>query len=462
MNETKSRRDCPEKRAGCNGASKRKEKSKGIVTGKARSQKNGETALFARNLMIAVIGCLLPAGSMYAATVPDAGSIYRDEQIQRQQQSGQPVEAEKRQQKAKKTPSSDNGRITVRGFTIKGHEGLATQDELNAVVAGAIGSTLNFKELQGQCDKITAYLKEKGWLLARAYLSPKDVTDGNITIVIIQGTSDGLVNMMLDKSVRIRKEVLIDIAGNATSKGEAINNDKLERAVMLMNDLPGIRAKTTLMPGSLYGTSGIDVSVREGPLANGTLWVDNYANYYSGTWRANALVSINDPLNYGDQVTLQLAYASGLTQMRLGYNFPLDSSGLRGRLSGTTMNYELGKELADMRYKGTIHAIEAGVSYPVIRSRTSSLQTGLTYGFRSLSDSQSSQEIQNKTLNSITVSASGDRYDPMIGSYTLNWNINCTTGKLNTTVANTSPGRTDDGYIKINAAAQNTIMHRCF
>ena len=198
--------------------------------------------------------------------------------------------------------------------------------------------------------------------------------------------------------------------------------------------------------------NSLEIAVTEAPLFSVNLWGDNYGNRYTGALRGNTMVSINDPLNYGDQMTLLLTEASGLAQGRVGYSFPVASDGIRGNLAYTGMRYELGHELASLQYKGTSNSIDAGFSYPLLRSRNANLTTLLSYGFRSLIDTKSEIDIRNKQINNATFGASGDRYDQLFGGGYTSYNASVTTGKLHESVADAALTGTEGSYTRFNAA----------
>jgi len=154
------------------------------------------------------------------AAPPDAGQLLREQQPQRQMPRQLPTpETEK-----ERSPLSDSGvRVAVKGFTFSGIEGLATESELQALVADAVGKSLSFSELQSLAAKVTAHLKDKGWFLAKAYLPKQDITSGVIEIAVIQGKSDGLI-IRRDKSARISEESISSIAQKSVRHGQPINN----------------------------------------------------------------------------------------------------------------------------------------------------------------------------------------------------------------------------------------------
>ena len=396
---------------------------------------------------VAVVGTLFASDLNAETFIPDAGSILREHDVQLQRQQIPRNESVKERTKIL---SGSGSRVTVRGYTFSGYEGLASERELKALLAGSVDKSLTFVDLQTQAQTVTDYFKSKGWLLTRAYLPKQDVTSGIIQIAITQGKSDGQVTIIRDNSVRVSEETLKKIEAQAVSAGKPISEQSMERSILLMNDLPGVNAKSTIIPGSVPGSSSVETLVREGPLVSGMTWIDNYADHYSGTWRGNVMLSINDPFNYGDQITILLGGAQGLKEGRAGYVFPITYSGLKGNFSYTHMNYKLGGDLEGLDYQGRIDAVDAGLQYPWLRSRITNVSTSVTYGFKSLNDNKSGQEIRDRNLNSVTIAANGDHTDHLLGDGYTNWLMSITAGNYNLIHSELKPSGISPGYSKIN------------
>ncbi len=393
------------------------------------------------------VGSLLSAASLQAETIPDAGSILRQQQSQLQLQNQLSAP-----QKEKVTAPPDNNgiRVTVKSFTFIGYEGLVTEMELQSVVAGSVGKNISYNELQAQADRVGAYLRQKGWFLAHAYLPKQDVTAGTIEIVITQGKSDGKISIKADKTVRINQSILQRMARHAAQVDQPINKGPLERTILLMNDLPGITARSFVAPGSQTGSSSMEITVTEGSLLKGIVWGDNYGNHYTGSWRANAMLSVNDPLHIGDKLSLMIIESEGMTLGRADYSVPIASNGLSGTLSYTGMRYKLIGDLASLEYKGHSNSIDAGLSYPVRRSRTSNITTAITYGYQALIDNQFSVDIHDRKLNTVTFRGKGDSYDTMLGGGYNNWNVSATTGDFHESIADISTTKTEGQFTRFN------------
>ena len=147
-----------------------------------------------------------------------------------------------------------------------------------------------------------------------------------------------------------------------------------------------------------------------------------------------------------------LTDASGLTQGRVGYTFPLPVQGIRGNLSWSGMHYQLGSELASLKYAGRSNSIDAGLSYPLLRTRRANLTASLTYGFRSLIDTQSDTDIRNKQINTVSFQAAGDRYDQFLGGGYTSYSVGVTTGKLHESIADISLTGAEGGYTHFNGS----------
>ena len=395
-----------------------------------------------------ICGALLCASSLSAyAAPPDAGQLLREQQPQRQLPQGFP----KPEMEKERPPLADSGvRIDVNGFRFRGFEGLIPESELQALVAGSIGKSLSFGELQGVAAAVTTYLKGKGWFLARAYLPKQDVTSGIIEIAIIQGTSDGSLTIKRSPTARISEKTLRGIGESAVMPGQPLNEKTLERSVLLMNDLPGVHARASLAAGATTGSTGVQIDVSEGSLLGGAVWGDNQGNRYTGAWRGNGMLNVNDPFRYGDQLSLLVTGSEGLIQGRAAYSFPLTPRGLKGTLSYTGMRYELVGDLASLNAEGESHTTNAGISYPLLRSRTANVTTALNYEFKILTDSSNNVDIRDKNLHSGTFTVSGDRYDTLLGGGYTSWNVGATVGNMNESIADIAITKAEGAYTRFN------------
>lgn len=416
----------------------------------------------ARGGATALAVSLAATGAAVAAS-PDAGSLLN------QQQQTMPRGLDRLQQGdglgAERPAQTDTAgqKVVIRQIRFTGAEGLATDAELQAQVSGALGKALSFGELEELAAKTTRFLKSKGWMLARAYLPKQDLTEGVLEIAIIQGRIEGKADgdgfrVRTEGDVRLGEDRVRKTLAASLFDGDTatVHSDSLERGVLLLNDLPGVQAKSSLEKGAVPGTTRIGADIKEGSLLSASVWGDNYGNRYTGALRGNALGSVNDAFGWGDQFTVLTTGASGLLLGQVGYSLPLGYSGLRAHVSASALKYDIGKEQESLESEGRAYTQTAGLSYPVIRSRDLNLWANGAYSHKSLIDESLGAKTHDKRVNEGTLSLNGDRYDQFLGGGLTNYQLGVTAGKLDLSAlaadlaTDQATARTDGNFGKLN------------
>lgn len=390
-----------------------------------------------------------------AAQPPDSGQILQEQNQTSHNLPQQLPETEG--QPDVRDDNEDGTRIAVSGFEFSGLEGIATEAELQDIVSPAIGQNLGIAKLKNLVDQVTNYLRDKGYFLARAYLPKQEIVDGVVKIAIIAGQVQGTPTIRISEPSRINQQLLSKMAISGAPSGQALQQQQLERSLLLMNDLPGISARSILEKGEAAGSTQVTIAAQEGPLLNGVLSFDNFGNRYTGSLQANAQAALNDLSGYGDQLALSLTKSQGLKKGMLSYGLPLGASGLKSQFSYTALSYELGKELKNLDSKGIARTLNANLSYPIIRRRALSLWQGLQYEYRTLDDKASGTPTKERTLHVISTNTSVNQYDQLGGGGLSNVNVSLTAGDLDLglavdAAADASTARTTGRYVKLNYA----------
>ena len=397
----------------------------------------GDRRRFGRRSRLFLLSVLAFATTGLAAqTVPDAGALMKQyEQLQRPLPSVlPPAEATKEARELKSTGPGMT--VRVKSVRFSGATDLVPENELQALVADAVGKELDFPALQQLADRVTDLLKSRGWFLARAYLPRQDVTEGNIEIVILAGRlSDSNPAEFLpgsDGMPRIDPGFLSAMLDDAVPRGNAIHESQVDRAVLLMGDLPGIDARARLKPGDKTDETRLELTINEGPLLSASPSLDNFGNKTTGTNQLNLSATLNDPSGYGDQGALMLTKTEGLDLARLSYGV-VGIEGLKVGLSHTTMEYDFetltsSGNTALMEGESTTTGLS--FSYPWVRSRISNLYANLTLAKKSMVDRADHNPISDKSIESATVQIVGDHLDALGGGGMNNWSLGMTSGNL--------------------------------
>jgi hemolysin activation/secretion protein len=386
-----------------------------------------------------------------AQNIPGAGQLLNQQQQQQQMLPAHPNEAETPAVKPPVVTEDKSAvRVLVKDFRFTGAKGIASDDELQGVVAASVGKELSFSGLQAVAESVTDYLKKKGWPLAHAYLPKQDVTEGHIEIAIVQGHVESSGAEVVAPGARVSEAKLKSMVDSALPNGGASpSQEDLERGVLLIDDMPGMSAHATLARGAEPDSTHLRIEAQEGPVFTGGLNFDNFGNRYTGMWEILPALSVNDPFGFGDQLTLSGSESttSGLDLYQAGYSLPIGSSGLRLSLSYSYLDYNLDKDLAKVDADGTAQNAGANISYPVIRTRATSLWAGLGYGYKGLVDNVSNARTSNRKVNEGTVNLVATHNDGLGG------------GGVTTALMTVTAGDLDRSGVASDLASDRAMAH---
>lgn len=157
--------------------------------------------------------------------------------------------------------------------------------------------------------------------------------------------------------------------------GDLIESERLERALLLLGEQPAICISPFLQRGAALGTGDLIVPVRADQRVSGSLGFDSSGSSYTGRYRIMAGLQVNNPLLFGDKLTLNGVFSDKLLWLGSAtYIAPLWHDGLRVQVNYTHTEYELGGEFSSLQAHGLARIVAADLEYPLIRSQTGNLR----------------------------------------------------------------------------------------
>jgi len=369
-----------------------------------------------KNLTVTQIATVIALLSSHAALAapPDAGSLLRQQQMQQQLRTPLQIPQVSPAAEEEEKLSGDGGiLIPVRDLRISGAVTAFPSELLKSLVADAIGQSLGLDALQSLVSRITQHYRSRGYFLSRAYLPPQDATDGTITIAVQEvglDPSDNGIEIVSD-NLRLRRDIARRIIIEAVPTGIPMRETDLERALLLLNRLPGLSAQANLEPGSLPTTSRLLMGLDEGELLNFNLGYDNAAGRYNGTDRFSAGIRLNNLTGIGDQLILSANRSnSDNTYSALNYSRPVGYRGLMAYAGYHHLNYRLGEELTALDANGYSDHFNMGLDYPVKLTRLESLWVRAGLEYKVLVDRANGITTSDKTVQPFNLGADWQRF----------------------------------------------------
>lgn len=361
------------------------------------------------------------------AAPPDAGQVLRDLQPAPVLQAPQAALLPRRDS----TPApagADEAKVLVRSVVITGNQVLTTA-ELQALVANLSGTEQTLSELNAAARRVTAYYRDRGYSVARAYLPAQDITSGAVTISVIEGR---MSSQRLDNQSRLssdRAQALL----SQVKVGEIIQAAQIDRSLLLLQDTPGVGAsRSTLLPGASVGTSELLVELDAAPAYAATATLDNNGSRYTGVYRIGASFNLASPLQIGDQLNFAgLTSGAGLRYGRLAYQLPLGSNGLRAGVAYLDTRYQLGSDFSALAAHGSANSTSVFAAFPFVRSPLTNLSGTATVERKQLNDRvDSTSTVTDKSVNVASLGLAGNRQDAWGGGSLSSFELNVALGSL--------------------------------
>ncbi|HEV8458706.1 MAG TPA: POTRA domain-containing protein, partial [Methylomirabilota bacterium] len=112
-------------------------------------------------------------------------------------------------------------------------------EKLHTLLAEGEGRALTLAQIEGLAARITAFYRERGYILARAYVPAQEMRDGVIEIAVLEGR----VGRIEVNGVRWYDPDYIRSYVQPPSEARVFELGSFERGMLLLNDLPGLEVK---------------------------------------------------------------------------------------------------------------------------------------------------------------------------------------------------------------------------
>lgn len=353
--------------------------------------------------MAAAITLALTCGATFAQAIPDAGEALRQAQppaVPAAPKADIPaVGGSTIEPPMTALPSGPS--VAVKKIAIVGNRELPASS-LEPLVADAPGKSLTLPELEAVAQRVTKFYRAQGYFVARAYLPAQEVTGGTITIRVVEGN----YGQFILKNDSLVKDAVVQAMLDDVKKYDIVSLDTLERAMLIINDTPGVKVtRADVMPGQQVGTSDFAVDTAATQRRNGFVMVDNFGSRYTGVNRLSFNADFNSPTGRGDKLSISglTTDSTDLVNGRIAYGTLLKPNGLRGEVAISQTQYALGSSYASLDARGTARSVDGLLTYPVKRTRATTVEASWGVSFKDLEDQiRSTSTVTPKSLVSTT------------------------------------------------------------
>lgn len=244
-----------------------------------------------------------------------------------------------------------------------------------------LAAEISDKELQLIVDRVTALYRDAGYSLSYATLPPQEITTGVVHLQIIEGAVEGVALSGVADIDRYQNY----FAGVQSEK--PLRQRTLERAILLLNDLSGLTVTDITLDERTDRPGAYQLGL---VLARKTIafssYLDNRGTRSVGRIQLGLTGIVNDVLGADEQVSASYftvpASPQELQYLRLGYTQPMGKDGLLLQTSGSYSMVDAGGNLGLVNTESDGVFLQAGLRYPLLRTRPRSAWLGLSFDYR--------------------------------------------------------------------------------
>ncbi len=329
--------------------------------------------------------------------------------------------------------------VTAQVFRFVGNT-LLSAEQLAPAVAPFLNRPLDFTQLQAAAAAVAAAYREAGWVV-RAYLPKQEITDGIVTIQIVEAVF-GKVILEGGAPLRLRFDTALSIVAAQQAPGQPLNANAVDRALLLIDDLPGVSTVGSLVEGAHDGETDLVLKFADEPLLMSDATLDNTGSRSTGDQRLAANLTLNSALGLGDLISANLIHTEGSDYARFAASVPVGFDGWRMGVNASHMVYQLiSPEFVALHASGKSVSTGFDANYPLIRTRQKNLYLALAYERKDFDNQANGGTISHYRTKAFTLGLNGNAFDSLGGGGANSASLALSRGNLN---LDDSPNRATD------------------
>lgn len=259
-------------------------------------------------------------------------------------------------------------RFVLGGVAVEGATAFAAADFAPAY-RDFLNKDVGAAEVELMLKRITGLYRENGYFLSTAVARPQDVGDGILRIQIIEGYVENVVFQSEGRDRPGPRRYFRNVVNE-----RPLTLATVERAVLLLNDEPGIEATASMRPLAVApGAYELIVEIDDS-FADGSFFLNNWGTRAVGPLQAWLSGGLNAPLGLDGRVQAGVFTVPNqpkeLLYGELAYIQPIGASGTYASLTGALARIEEGDGSA---VDSTSGRLTLRTWHPLIRSQRENL-----------------------------------------------------------------------------------------
>ncbi|NBX66369.1 MAG: ShlB/FhaC/HecB family hemolysin secretion/activation protein [Proteobacteria bacterium] len=348
----------------------------------------------------------------------DAGRVEQRLNIRSMPRAIQPQAIDVSSDAASAAPQgAENMMLTLASLNLEGMTAYPSA-EIEALYADKIGQRISLADVYAIAAAITAKYRNEGYILTQVVIPPQTIESGNVTMRVVEGFVD---NVTVEGQLSEYEAKIVNGYADYIRKGGVSNIKDMEQAMLLINDLPGITARSVLAPSpTVVGGAEMKIFVERTPY-DGQVGFDTYGSEFLGESQLSAAFATNALLGLGERIGVEAVYAPGrsltkeLAYGNISYDQPVGPWGTIVHIMGSQAFTEPGDTLHVFNINGRSTYGELRVEQPVIRTRALSFKLSAQLDARNTETTSNIDIERIDNIRAFRLGADLDFTDTLLG-----------------------------------------------
>ena len=223
-------------------------------------------------------------------------------------------------------------------------------------------------------QEITSLYGLQGYILTRTYVPEQEIENGVVTLQVVEGK---LGNIEVTGNEKFKSEDIVARL-QPLQNNPALKESTLEKYLLGLNAIQGLKVKALLKPGEVFGTSDLTLEAEESRTYHIAFDADNFGSRFTGEQRYGLTADAGSLLVLGDRLSVR-GVTSNEDQIYFSpsYSIPIGPHGTTATLSYTFTDFNLGGNLVALNAGGKANIFTGELSHTVARTRSSEFHLSL-------------------------------------------------------------------------------------
>lgn len=282
--------------------------------------------------------------------------------------------------------------FTLRSIEFEGVTAYS-EEELREVYGDSIGEKVSLEDFYKIAERIMRKYRNDGHIITQVVVPVQTIDEGKTKLRVVEGYIDK-VSVVSDKDTMDIKQIR-GIA-NQLTKVKPLTAEALERYLLIINDLPGVKARSVISPSTdTIGAADINIILERDDIEY-LLGMDNFGSRYLGRVQGTAAVQLQNKFNMNERLTFQTVAAPAGNELYYGYfsaELPILNQGATALFEVAHARTRPGFDLEQFDVEGRNTTVGVEFAYPFIRTRNENLNAHIRF------DSTHQQNTNNLLTN---------------------------------------------------------------